>query len=110
MRTSSVKHIQDRWILESKESDLGLWWLAQDLRGHLGKNAEEKEVRTRTLEALQPLLTTGLLKAVDLLPEGKYSEWQGSIEQQLKRIEKEWVALNRPPKLGDIVWFIGPRA
>ncbi len=30
-------------------------------------------------------------------------------EEQLARIDAEWAALGRPPDIGDIVWFIGPR-
>lgn len=108
MNNKTLEDIQQGWIDAGAGSDLGLWWLADDIR-ELRRGASEEEIRRETLRAVRPLLERGLLRAVDLLPGGAFQPWQGSIDEQLARIEAEWAVLSRPPDLGDIVWFIGPR-
>jgi hypothetical protein len=103
-----VESVQRGWVRDAMNSDLGLWWLAADIR-ELRPGAPEDEVRTETLRALRPLLVSGTLRAVHLLPGGAFEPWEGSAEEQLARIDAEWAALGRPPDLGDIVWFIGAR-
>lgn len=95
------------WVKAGADSDLGLWWIADDLR-LLRPEASEDELRHDTLRALRPLLSEGLLQAVDLLPGGTYLPWEGSVDEQLARIDSEWTRLGRAPDIGDIVWFIAP--
>ncbi|MGH7966584.1 MAG: hypothetical protein ACRERD_32940 [Candidatus Binatia bacterium] len=109
MTSRKIKRLQRKWIAEGAESDLGLWWPADDVRDQLGPMATEEEVRRETLAALTPLLRSGQLRAVDLEHGGGYTEWLGSPDSHLERINTEWQALGRPPTIGDIVWFIGPR-
>jgi hypothetical protein len=101
--------IRKRWVTEGWESDLGLWWLADDLREVFGDEATEEEVRTATLEALRPLLESGKLRAVTLLEGGKFEAWIGDVDQQLARIGEGWRAVGKPD-IGDIVWFIGKQS
>lgn len=103
-----VQDAQRGWVRDASSSDLGLWWLAADIR-ELRPGAPENEVRLETLRAVRPLLTSGALRAVHLLPGGSFEPWEGSVEEQLARMDAEWAALGRPPDLGDIVWFIGAR-
>jgi hypothetical protein len=103
-----LKEATERWIKESSQSDVGLWWIADDVR-QLRMGASEEEIRHETLQALRPLLENGQLRAVDLLPGGTYRPWQGSIDEQLDRLDSAWASLGRPPDIGEIVWFIGPR-
>jgi hypothetical protein len=103
-----VEDAQRGWIRDASSSDLGLWWLAADIR-ELRPGAPEHEVRLETLRALRPLLARGALRAIHLLPGGAFELWAGSVEEQLARMDAEWAALGRPPDLGDIVWFIGAR-
>lgn len=100
--------IRKRWVAEGSESDLGLWWLADDVREVLGRDTTEEEVRTATLEVLRPLLESGQLRAVTLLDDGKFEAWAGNVHQQLEKIVKGWKAVNKPD-IGDVVWFIGER-
>lgn len=100
---------QQRWAREAEESDLGLWWLADDIRETLAPAATEREVCRSTLDVLRPLLLSGSLRSVDLLAEGKFALWPGAPEDHLARIEKEWLELGREPEIGEIVWFIGAR-
>lgn len=103
-----VEDAQRGWVRDARSSDLGLWWLAADIR-ELWPGIPENEVRLETLRALRPLLASGALRAVQLLPGGAFELWEGSVEEQLARMDAEWATLGRAPDLGDIVWFIGPR-
>lgn len=94
--------------MEGNECDLGLWWLADDIREYLGDEATEEEVRTVTIEALRPLLDSGKLRAVTLLEGGKFDVWSGDVEQQLSRIAEGWRTVGEPT-IGDVVWFVGER-
>ena len=99
--------IRAQWLEEASESELGLWWLADDLREVLGDSATEDEVRAATLEAVKPLLESGKLLAVDFLKGGITKPWSGEIDQQLERIAEDWKSVGKP-EIGDVVWFTGP--
>ena len=102
-----LEEVRMRWVKTGAESDIGLWWIADDVR-QLNPGSSEDEIRHDTLRALRPLLSKGLLWAVDLLPGGAYRPWAGTVDEQLARIDSEWARLGRAPDIGDIVWFIGP--
>jgi hypothetical protein len=104
-----IREAQRLWMVEGSDSDLGLWWVSGDIRDLMPLGTPEEEVRRATLAALRPLLESGTLHAGDMLPHGKFKPWDGSIDEQLARIEAEWIKLGRAPDIGDIVWFIGPR-
>lgn len=108
MKDIDFTTIRDRWVTEAADSDLGLWWLADDLREVLGEAASEEDVRSATVNALRPLLESGALRAVTLLDAGKFEVWPGGVDQQIARIVEGWRALGKPD-IGDIVWFLGPR-
>ena len=99
--------MQRRWVADARESDLGLWWLANDVRENL-QGVNESDVRRKCIELLRPLLLTRDLRAVDLLEGGRFREWSGTIDDQVLRIEMEWQRAG-VPRIGDIAWFIGPR-
>ena len=105
-----VEEAKQAWVRECVDanSDLGLWFIAETIR-RLMPGAEESEVRRETLAALRPLMLGGKLRAADALPNGQFQPWPGTVDEQLAQVEAEWAKLNRPPGLGEIVWFIGPR-
>lgn len=109
MSTRDFSSLQREWKLAALDSDLSLSWLVEDVRELLGATAQEEAIREVTLGALAPLLRSGELRAVDLLPGGGFRRWSGNIEEQLHRIEMEWRALGYDVRPGDIVWLIGPR-
>lgn len=104
----ALERARRQWVEACASSDVGLWWIADDVR-QLRPGASEDEIRLETLRALHPLLKQGSLRAARLLPGGSYQLWEGSVEEQLARMEAEWAALGRPPGIGDIVWLIGAR-
>lgn len=108
MNTVDLAPLRERWLIEGVESDMGLWWLADDVRKFVGGDTAEPEVMRLTLQALKPLLESGRLQAVRLFENGTYEPWQGSTESQLARIESEWRALGHSPQIGDVAWFIVP--
>ena len=105
-----LSELQERWVQEAAESDLGLWWLADDVRERMGAGAAEGEVREQTLELLKPLLETRQLRAVSLLPGGGFEVWHGTVEETVEQIRKQWCRLTEQPNIGEVVWFIGDRA
>ena len=103
-----LESVRIRWSQACAGSDVGLWWMADDVR-QLQPGASEEEVRLETLRALKPLLSSESVRAVSLLPGGAYQVWEGSVNEQLARIDREWATLGRPPDIGEIAWFIGAR-
>ena len=102
-----VEDAQRGWVRDAMSSDLGLWWLAADTR-ELRPGAPEDEVRLETLRALRPLLASGALRAVHLLPGEPLHpgrEQRRSNSRELMRSGQH----SGPPDLGDVVWFIGAR-
>lgn len=108
MNKKSIPELQELWLRESRNNEIGLWWFADDVRELLGPEANEEAVRATTPKAIRPLLSSRQLIAVDLDQKGKFRAWEGDIEQQLKRIEDKWRLLYRGPNIGEIVWFIEP--
>lgn len=109
MNDDKIEAIRERWIEEGLGSDLGLWWLADDVRELLGDKVPEEGVRSVTLEILRPLLQSGKLRAVTLVEGGKFELWVGDVDQQLARIADGWRSVGRPD-IGDVVWLIGQRS
>jgi len=109
MKARDYSSLHEEWKEAATGSDIGLSWIAQDVRELLGAVVAPDVVRKETLRALEPLLRAGDLRAVDLLPGGAFKTWDGDVTSQLARIDAEWTALPRPLSLGDIVWFVGPR-
>lgn len=107
--TVDLDKLRERWLIEGAESDLGLWWLADDLREAVGYDTDETEIRRLTLETLRPLLESKKLHAVTLLEGGEFEPWIGDVDSHIRRIESEWKKLGGSPRIGDVVWFIGER-
>jgi len=109
MTQINLDALRERWAAEGADSDLGLWWLADDLRTVLGNASTEAEVRSATLEVLRPLLESGQLRAVSMLEGGKFAIWTDDVNRQLEIISDRWKQVGKPD-IGDIVWFIGERS
>jgi hypothetical protein len=109
MSNHNLNALRERWVTEASGSDLGLWWLANDVRETIGAMHTEEQIRDITLELLKPLLDDGSLRVVDVLPDGSFAAWSGESDAQLARIESSWRSLGHKPGLGDVAWFIGRR-
>jgi hypothetical protein len=107
--TSTLSSRQRQWVEEAKTSDLGFWWIVDDVRELLPAGASDADLRTLVSRALLPLLESGELRPVTLVSNGGYLAWPGSPQEILARIDARWMKLKHEPDVGDIVWFIGPR-
>jgi hypothetical protein len=109
MEKGKREALVDRWERECDTSDVGLWWIADDVREALPGDSSEEDVRREALAFIRDLLSRTSVRASDVLPGGEFVPWSGSIGEQLDRIEAAWANLGRQPNIGDVVWFIGRR-
>jgi len=98
--TTDRSELPAAWTAAGVDSDLGLWWLADDVREAMGDGATESDVRATTLRLLRPLLEARVLTAVDLHEGGRFTPWRGNAAAQLERILREWRALPCSPISG----------
>jgi len=103
-----IEEAQRTWVNECEgDNDLSLSVIADQIRALL-PGATEDEVRRQALKAVYPLLRDRKIWVGDEIPNHYlYKRWEGSAEDQIARIDKEWRALGRAPVYGEIAWFIG---
>ena len=92
-------------LLETADDEVGLWLVARWVRQE-GDLEDEGAVREATLDLLGEMLRDGVIKAG--YPDAhhrRFRPWSISAEEVITRIVKEWRALGRPPRLGEIAWF-----
>jgi hypothetical protein len=93
---------------ECERDEVGLWFIIRRLRDELGMN-DQGQIRQSTLKMVRELLETGDVVAGDHasansgLPAWKIVSWDGSIDDVLARIDREWDRLGREPNIGEIV-------
>jgi len=95
--TTDRSELPAAWTAAGVDSDLGLWWLADDVREAMGDGATESDVRATTLRLLRPLLEARVLTAVDFHEGGRFTPRLGNAAAQLERILREWRALPCSP-------------
>src|SRR5688572_26947056 len=103
-----IATLQRMWRAEGEGSELGLWWIAEDVRQAF-PGIDDATVRSITTRALRPMLEHGELHAGALGADGSFVPWTGSAEEQLRRIDSAWKDLGRPPSVGDVCWFVARR-
>ena len=103
-----IEEAKRSWVKECEgDSDLSLSVIADQMRA-LMPGATEDEVRQRTLEAVYPLLRDRKIWVGDEMPNSDlYKRWEGTADEQIARIDREWRELGRAPAFGEIAWFIG---
>lgn len=84
MTSNDLKLLREKWSAEIDESDIGLLWILADVREQLGLAADEDQIRSVALEAIRPLLESGILN-----PMSKMTLWGGLVDEKLSRIERE---------------------
>lgn len=58
------------------------------------------------MEIVSHMLKDGLIRAGEPKPDfSGFIEWDGSAEEIVVRIEREWDELDHEPSFDDIVWF-----
>ncbi|MBO7486734.1 MAG: hypothetical protein J6T84_11815 [Spirochaetaceae bacterium] len=101
-------NLQNEWVKTSIDSEMGLWWLANDVREIIG-NLPEQEICSLTLNLIKPLLIEKKLLPITLNNDGTYKVWSEEPSRVIEKIRNQWLSLGRKPTIDDIVWFIGSR-
>jgi hypothetical protein len=93
---------------ECERDEVGLWFIIRYLRDDLGMN-DLDQIRRSTLRMVRELLETGNVVAGDYAPPGSglpawmIVSWDGTIDDILARVGREWDRLGREPNIGEIV-------
>lgn len=97
-------------ILTDLEDDvMGLWFLIA-LISDFRESHDEEKFRAFVLEVIFSLLSENAMNAGNETKNGGFKAWKGSSSDIVKRIEREWIKLNRRPNIGEIVSFCRPEA
>lgn len=62
------------------------------------------ELRARTLEVIKAVLSDGLMELGDLKREG-FFKWELPEAECVRRVDREWQAMEKDPSLPFIVWL-----
>jgi hypothetical protein len=83
--------------------------MASVARRHLGGSPSEDEVMRATIETIGELVDAGYAIVGDVARDDEgilyISSWGSESADTIKRIKDEWLALGRPPNLGDVCWL-----
>ncbi|MDB4977982.1 MAG: hypothetical protein JWM56_168 [Candidatus Peribacteria bacterium] len=105
----SYESIKEALIRESKEDDIGLWWIVGSVSGEVCTDSVLRgdELCMATLGMVRDLLEAGMVAGFPVRPDGKYSfkTWNISHDEIISKIKKEWQELGREPTVGEIVWL-----
>lgn len=93
----AISKLRKDWKRNGAGSDLGLWWLANDVRCVHSQERSEDEVRHLTLETVRPLLESGNLRAGDMHPDGTFVPWSGTAEESCAAFPKSGRRLGASP-------------
>jgi hypothetical protein len=100
----TIAEVRDSLARNIELDEVGLWTVIFWFK-NFAAEITAAEVRRRTLAILRELHGGGLLEAGDLGPDGRFVPWGYSTDATLIRIEEEWDALPREPRIGDVAWF-----
>jgi hypothetical protein len=102
--------VLDSLAEECHADHVGLWEIVDAVRFDLG-STEASETRDLTLRLIRSLVCERGMQVGHPAPDGRqFVPWDLPPEQAICRIEKEWSALGREPKIGEVVWFTSPEA
>ena len=103
MNVNTKKNVRRRLLREASEDEVGLWLVARWVQAASGS---ETALRKRTLDLVGAMLRDGLIQAGHPDPEQeRFAAWPLTAREAVERMKKEWKALGRRPKLGEIAWF-----
>lgn len=95
--------------VEAKSDTVGLWTVVWDIEQEAA-TATSGEVMRATLTAIRDVMTEEGVVAGDIVDvddeTATFVSWPMSVDDVLRRIEREWSALGRTPNPGEIVWFV----
>jgi len=86
---------EDDWMMAAEVA-----WVAKSVGG-----AETlSEVRDVSTEVLGDVLRAGEMRIGTVTEEG-FQPWEGTVEEWLQRVERQWDALGRLPEMGELFWL-----
>ena len=108
---NDYKSIIDRIVVAGASREAGGYDDWVDLSGVISAvrevvSSEHGDLIDITLHVVRELLSNDLAVVGTLSPDmTAFDPWASSIPDSLARIEREWRALKREPKLWEICWF-----
>lgn len=88
------------FLLECKYDFGGIWQAVE-----FARRQDPAVTKRGIIGRLRYLLRRGLVMAGDPQMGGPFKPWEGTPEEIIDRIEREWRDLGKDPMLGDITWF-----
>jgi hypothetical protein len=99
------EEVLDSLVEECQEDHVGLWRIVNAVRFDLGA-ADPAQSRVMALGLVRRLLQERGIQVGQPAPDGRhFVAWDLPPEQAVRRIEKEWAALEREPDIGEVAWF-----
>jgi len=93
-------------LLYCNDDYTGLWLIIEEVRGcDRSKDTNAEDLKIKTLNVLHDLLESGLIYAGFPTKEGEFEPCLSSPEEVISQIKCEWDALEKPPNIGDVIWF-----
>ncbi len=88
------------WRAEANIDFIWLWQVASGVQYTLGTD-DLRDIRHHTLKVVRGLMALGVHPGDYRLAESSFRFWPGSEEEQLDRMEMEWIEAGVTPNVGD---------
>jgi hypothetical protein len=59
-----------------------------------------------SLGALREVLDAGVMR-IGTVTDGGFLRWDGTIDEWIRRVERDWKRLGRLPEMGELFWLEG---
>jgi hypothetical protein len=99
MPMKSAEEVRRQLWAASMDTDVGLWWIADDVVEYLGISGPD--MLPAALELLAPLFERGVVRLVAPTGPEEWRELELSPAAALERIRADWTALGRRPRSDD---------
>lgn len=101
----TMQEVLDSLVEECQDDHVGLWRIVNAVRFDLG-STDTTQTRILSLRLVRSLLQERGIQVGWPAPDGRhFLPWDLTPDQAIHRIEKEWTALGRDPKIGELAWF-----
>ena len=105
-----VDEIRRALVEEARGDVVGLWAVLWQVRHGMPLLTAEEAKRT-TLAIVHEALEEGVVAGGFVRRDEHTAEfvpWRSLPDEAVARIEREWNALGRDPRLGEVAWFVDP--
>jgi hypothetical protein len=92
-------------VAECQEDHVGLWEIVNAVQLDLGAK-DPGQTQALTLQLVRRLLDERGMQVGHPASDGRhFVSWGLPPQEAVRRIEQEWSALGREPKIGEVAWF-----